>query len=84
MMLFDMCKGTLIQALSVKPTDGTRTGERTWKYCYCCGVQYVDQSGIYNLWFRCVLDYFRERHEEVKGDESYHVAIRVEVEPMLG
>ncbi|MAX40116.1 MAG: hypothetical protein CME33_26545 [Gimesia sp.] len=31
-----------------------------------------------------MLDYFREGREEVKGDESYHVAIRVEVEPMPG
>jgi len=80
--------GLVVIALSGKPTDGTRTGKRTLKYCYCCGVQYVDQSGVRSvdwfLWLPCMFYYFREGREEVKGDESYHVAIRVEVEPMLG
>jgi len=31
-----------------------------------------------------MVDYFREGREEVKGDEQSNVAIRVDMEPMLG
>ena len=58
------------------------------KVCCFCGVQYVDQSVVRSvdwfLWLPCMFDYFREGREEVKGDESYHVAIRVDMEPMPG
>ena len=38
---------------------------------------------ICGLWsvVRCMLDYFGERQGGVKGDEQYHVAIRVDGEP---
>ena len=41
---------------------------------------------VFDLWFcgsmhRCMLDYFVERQRGVKGDEQYHVAIRVDREP---
>ena len=40
----------------------------------CCLV-------VWFLWFCCMLDYFGERHGGVKGDEKYHVAIRVDRGP---
>ena len=43
--------GMVVRALSGKPTDGTRTGKRTLKYCYCCGIL------VFDLWFCCMLSY---------------------------
>ena len=61
--------------------SATRPEERTLKYCYFCEVHFCVQSVFCSLWFGCMVDYFVESHGGVKGDEQYHVAIRVDGEP---
>ncbi len=50
-MLCETYKGTFTQALSGKPTDGTRRRGRILNYVCGCDVQSDDQSGGWCQWF---------------------------------
>ncbi len=83
----DVNTSTVGQAEQMAPARGMRT----LSIYYCCGihscVRAVDLESV--GWGFVVplhiglfmLDYFVERHGGVKGDEQYHVAIRVDRGP---